>query len=70
MGGIGLEQVPFSLSKTTIPQTGGAKSGALNDKIDKDLDEIIAAWPGLSMGEHEKMIALARKFMSRRKAKD
>jgi len=70
MGGIGLEQVPFSLSKTTISQTRGAPDGALNDKIDHDLAEIIAAWPSLSRNIRERIKALAQKSKARQKTKD
>lgn len=49
MGDTGLEPMPMALSETAISQTQRAKSGALDDKIDTDLGQIIAVWPNLSV---------------------
>ena len=47
MGGIGLEQSALTPSKTSISKGGGAKCGALNDKNDPDLAQLIQTWPEL-----------------------
>ena len=43
----GIEQSPLTASKTHISETQSAKSGALKDKIDPDLAEIVSAWSDL-----------------------
>jgi len=59
MGDTGLEHNAITPSKTPIQQNSGAKSGALNDEIEDDLAEIIAAWPRLSIDVRQEIKALA-----------
>ncbi|MEK7993128.1 MAG: hypothetical protein AAB403_04920 [Planctomycetota bacterium] len=50
-GDEGIEQTPLSLSKTPIPQTQRAKSGAPHGDFsqnDPDLAAVVRAWPDLS----------------------
>lgn len=60
MGGTGLEHPSKPSGKTPIPQTGGAKSGALGDDTDPDLAKIVAAWPTLAASTRRKICALVR----------
>jgi hypothetical protein len=43
----GIEPSPLTTSRTPIPQTTRAKSGALDDNNDPDPAALVKAWPDL-----------------------
>ena len=63
----GLEHTAESPTKTQIPETGGAESGALDGEIgpetapaDADLQAVIRAWPALSGSIRAAILTLAQ----------
>ena len=60
LGDAGLEQVPLAGPKTPIRKEGGAKSGALDDKIYPELAEIVKAWPHLKDETRQAIMKLAQ----------
>ena len=69
MGGIGLEQSALTPPKTPISKSGGAKCGALNDKNDPDLAQLIQAWPALPRQVKAKIQRLIEKHSKEGKSK-
>ena len=67
MGGIGLEQSALKPSKTAISKGGGAKSGALNDKIDPELAEVVSVWPNLPGNIKSEIKAIVKRYKTENK---
>lgn len=71
--GTGVELSQETPGNTGVDAQGGAKSGSLhaqNAPDDPDLAELTAAWPSLSAGDREAILAITRRHLAGRSPAD